>query len=144
MKKACVFIMLVLGMGILISCSSKQKSPLNPNGDSELALLMRTMEEDAIEMKKFAESGRVTVSAYDHSALFTATPTEAGKTSDPEYQVMAQSYLEAVKSMDSANKDNVLEQYHNLIDMCISCHRSMCPGPVVRIEKLYVSNLPDR
>ena len=139
MKKIFPVSVLIIISYLLLACNSSNSAPLNPNGDSELAVLMREMEADALEMKKFIETGREPTEKYDHSNLFTATPTEDGKTDIPEYKTMAQSYLNAMKALESSNKDNALSQYTNLVDNCLSCHKSMCPGPVVRIEKLYVS-----
>ena len=138
MNRLLLVTILILIAYFFLACNSGNSTPLNPNGDSELALLMREMESNALEMKKFVETGRVPSGKYDHKTLFTATPTEEGKTALPEYKTMAQSYLEAMSMLQSANKDNAVEHYTNLVDMCLSCHKSMCPGPVVRIEKLYV------
>ncbi|NNF34955.1 MAG: hypothetical protein HKN68_12655 [Saprospiraceae bacterium] len=129
------FVLVIL---FVLSCANGEKKQLNPNGDSELALLMREMEANALDMKKFIETGRVPASDYDHSTLFTAIPTEEGKTDLPEYKTMAQSYLDAMKSLQSANQNTAAGAYKDMVDMCLSCHKSMCPGPVVRIEKLYV------
>ncbi len=138
MKKIAAVSFCTVAIWIILSCSSKNPTSLNPNGDSELALPMREMEANAIDMKKFIETGRVPASDYDHSTLFTATPTEEGKTDLPEYKTMAQSYLDAMKSLQSANQENVTGAYKDMVNMCLSCHKSMCPGPVVRIEKLYI------
>ena len=111
-------------------------APLNPNGDSELALLMRSMYDDGMEMKLALKAGDAPQSHIDISKLYSSEPTVTGKASTPEYLAFALAYEAAFKSLGEAQEDQKAEAYKTLVNSCIACHKSVCPGPIVRIEKM--------
>lgn len=108
----------------------------NPNGDSELALLMRKMFDDAYLMKQQIELGHPVTVKMDHKNIVTAHATEPEKAASPEYKAFAQTYLNAMESLNSATKENVEVLYENIVTNCRSCHQAMCPGPLARIKYL--------
>jgi hypothetical protein len=110
----------------------------NPNGDSELALLMREMHDDVLMMKKSVEAKQVPRVRIDHTKIFTAIPTEQGKVESQEYKDNGKLYLQAIESIRKSNYKNARENYKNVVGSCISCHRSVCPGPVDKIENLLL------
>lgn len=113
-------------------------TPLNPNGDSELALLMREMFEDAMRMKSQIKAGEQPEVLHRFAAIHTAEATEPEKASSTDFQVFAQSYLQTLQAMQNAAPGDANALYHNLVESCMNCHRAMCPGPMVRIKKLYL------
>ena len=112
--------------------------PINPNGDSELALLMRDMFEDGMKTKEKIKNGEIPELVLDFEKIHTAEATETEKAASPEYKVHALSYLQAVKALKNANKDNLEKSYTDMIDACMNCHKVLCPGPIVRIKKMYL------
>jgi hypothetical protein len=110
----------------------------NPNGDSELALLMREMHDDVLMMKKSVEAKQVPQVRIDHGKIFTATPTESGKVESQEFQDNGKLYLQAIESIRKSDYRTARENYLNVVGTCISCHRSVCPGPVDKIENLLL------
>lgn len=113
------------------------KAPINPNGDSELALLMRAMYEDAAQMKAAIDRGETPKPSLDHEALLTAAATEPEKAASPTYQVHARSYLQALKGLQQADAPQAAVLFKGMVDSCMGCHTALCPGPRVRIKKLY-------
>lgn len=115
----------------------KQSSVLNPNGDSELALLMRAMYDDAMQMKEAMARGEQPKPAIDHASLLTASATEPEKAASETYKTWAQSYLHTVEALKNGDMKMAPDLYNNLVNNCMGCHTDLCPGPKVRIKKLY-------
>lgn len=132
-----IFTLCALLIFLLNSCNQAKSTPLNPNGDSELALLMRQMADETEEMKKYVDTGRIPLMKLSHSGILSATATEPDKIAIPEYKNFAKSYLNTLDALKDSNKTNIKENYNNMVGMCMTCHRSVCPGPMVRIEKMY-------
>lgn len=137
--KAIIYLLLFYAFGV--SCSdenigSKMPKPLNPNGDSELALLMRAMYDEAEQIKQQINSGDSITLSLDHEKILTAHATEPDKAASPEYKAFAKTYLQAVKSLTTASPSQRINVYDNLVSNCISCHKALCPGPIIKIKKL--------
>lgn len=109
---------------------------LNPNGDSELALMMRDMYDQTMLIKKDVMAGEKPDSLPDYSGLYHAEPTEEGKTSGEAYKLYSDAYLNAMKMFHNAEGQYLEESYSAIVESCKTCHRAMCPGPLVRIRKL--------
>lgn len=105
--------------------------------DSELTLLMRRMYDDTALMKTAVKKRKKPVPGVPHAQLLTAIATEGKQTQSPAYQAMGQAYLQALDDLMKATPDQAKDRYKKLIDSCMSCHTAFCPGPKVRIEKLY-------
>ena len=119
--------------------ANKPKS-LNPNGDSELAVLMRNMFDDGMVTRQQIIDGNVPEINVPYTHIHTAKPTEEGKTSSTEYMLFAKAYEAAVERFKAADPSMRVEAYQTMINTCMNCHQKVCPGPMVRIKKLY---LPD-
>lgn len=130
---------------VAISCSTEKKRHMNddntfqiynPNADSELALLMRDMLEEAKQLKEQVAKGEPLSIKLDHEKILTAHATEPDKAASAEYKAFAQSYLHVIEQIKNSNNENASLAYENLVKNCTSCHEALCPGPLVRIEKL--------
>lgn len=119
---------------IVIGQTSEVK-PLNPNGDSELALLMRAMYDEAIENKKLIKEGKSPHINLDHQAIFTAEPTNPKQVNNDSYPAFAKMYLNFINELEAGSKD-IETMYQSMVESCRQCHLSLCPGPIVRINKL--------
>ena len=75
MKRSWIVIGALAGimLTMVTSCADKPKS-LNPNGDSELALLMRAMHEEGMVTKQQLLKGEQPQLKVDYHKLFTANP----------------------------------------------------------------------
>ena len=129
-----------------LSCTTKaeahedpvaKQAGLNPNGDSELAMLMRAMFEDAEQMKAAIALGETPVPAFDHARLLTAHATEPEKAASDTYQAWAQSYLQTLQALQNGDLEMAPDLFDNMVGTCMGCHTELCPGPKVRIQKLY-------
>jgi len=113
-------------------------APINPNGDSELALLMRAMFTDGINMKEQVKEGKVPESVLEYEKIHTAAATEPEKAASAEYKAYSDQFLSIVKKLKTSDEDQVEHFYTQLVHSCMGCHQAMCPGPMVRIKKMYL------
>jgi hypothetical protein len=140
MRKSWIVICLLTGIIVTMgtSCADKPKS-LNPNGDSELALLMREMHTDGMKTKQQLLDGKTPDISVKYEKLFTAKATEPAKVATPEYTAYATIYETAVKNFLERRGNEQVDSYKTMVDACMNCHQQICPGPMVKIKKLYLS-----
>lgn len=112
------------------------QAPLNPNGDSELALLMRAMYDEAAALRTQLDQGAPLEFHLPHEQLLTAQATEPEKAASDQYQAMANAYLHSLEQLKNAPIDERQLHYDQMVGNCMSCHQALCPGPMVRIRKL--------
>ncbi len=123
----------------LLSCGNKTSSSINPNGDSALALLMRDMHEDGLHTKQqLLNGGDIEVNVKYHE-LQTAEATEPEKVASQTYKSFATYYEATVQSLIESNDSNKAEAYQTMVDACMQCHEQVCPGPMRKIKRLYLS-----
>ena len=137
------FAIILLIFGLACSEVKKEKPreiihTSNPNGDSELALLMREMFDDGMRIKQQIQDGHSPEILKNFEKIFTAQATEPEKAASAAYQHFAEIYLQSVESLKNAPKENVGDLYHSMVQNCMNCHQAMCPGPMVKIKKLYL------
>ncbi len=106
---------------------------------SELALVMRAVHEEAKGWRADLESGAMPLDTVEiYEALVKSTPTKPD-VGGPVFDSFAQMYQHAVDSFLLApNIDVGKAKFNNLVDACLSCHQSYCPGPMPTIRKLKV------
>lgn len=129
----------------LVACNTEateQAAPstkkiFNPNGDSELALLMRDMFDDCMAMKEAIYDGGAPSFSHDPQAIFTAHATEPEKAASPEYQALGKAYLAAARAYESAAPEERKAYFQGVIHTCMACHQELCPGPTRKIRRLY-------
>jgi hypothetical protein len=129
---------------VIISCvSDRYDKPkgkvINPNGDSELALLMRNMFDDGMETKRQVLSGEVPRISVDYHHIRDAEATEPEKALSDEYMLYARAYEALADSLLVASPSNRGNAYQLMVGACMNCHQAMCPGPMVKIKKMYLS-----
>ena len=115
---------------------NKIQQSVNPNGDSELAILMREMFDEAESIKQQITNGRPVKLNIDHEKMLTAHATEPEKTASGQYKVFADLYLQSIKNLESAKAKQMDSLYNTMVVSCLNCHKALCPGPLVRIKKL--------
>jgi len=132
-------------MLLVLACSDidSSKSGLppiqpNPNGDSELALLMRDMFDDGMRMKKQIEQGDKLEVLAKFEKIHTAQATEPEKAASKKYKLYADAYLNMLEQLKVSSEEDTAILFQGLVESCMNCHRAMCPGPMVRIKKLYL------
>jgi hypothetical protein len=153
------FIILSLSLMRASACSQKQKivsetadptqineasssieievvEAINPNGDSELALLMRSMFDELEEAKTQIANQEPVTLELDHEKILTAHATKPEVAASDEFKGFAQAYLQSMEEFKEANSDQLVGRYTALINNCMACHEVLCPGPKVKIRKL--------
>jgi hypothetical protein len=134
-------IFLYISFLMVISCRHESKkscnAPLNPNGDSELALLMRKMMTSLENEKTNVVDGKFPGEfPADFMRIKTATPSDS-KALGGNFNAFADQYISSLREYYNSKTDFKLH-YNNLVRSCINCHNDECPGPVKHIEKLLV------
>lgn len=104
--------------------------------DSELALLMRDMTEETVAIRRALKNGEQHPLWNRIEELHTATPTDSTRTG-PIFGAFSDSFIRSVKEMESADSLKV-KHFNAVIDRCMDCHGTYCPGPMKRIKMLYV------
>lgn len=143
MRRTHLFALLGLALfGLAFSAPLHTRPSQDLKPPSELALLMR-------EMAVFMDSTRAhVVKGQDRlpypeqfKKMRTATPTE-GMVDHAVYDPFADHFLSSLDGFYKAKKKNRAQAYNALVQACANCHMQVCPGPLVRIKKMYVQ-LPE-
>lgn len=124
------------------TCETEEAvSPINPNGDSELALLMRNLsyETDSLKQRIMNDEGNVSDKFISElERVHTATPTDPTVKTD-EFKAFGELLINQAKALQEANDvETKTEQFNQLVNRCIDCHQIVCPGPIKRIKKLTI------
>jgi hypothetical protein len=138
MKELLGLISLLLLALLLYTCDAekKDKQITASTEDSELALLMRSIHEDAKAIRqviKQKQDGHDPLSDFDF--ILAATPTK-DNVQGPEFEAMARYYLQKNAQL-LEDLDQV--SYNEMVESCVACHQSFCPGPIKTIQKLYIN-----
>jgi hypothetical protein len=135
--------LLFLIAGFAFSCSNTEqpntsgnKRPINPNGDSELALLMRDMFTESDSLKQLVLDGKQLSALKKYQDIHSAIPTDPDA-SGPVFEAFATAYIESIKALEASDSTTVFN-FNNMVDQCMNCHTEFCPGPKKRIKKLYI------
>ncbi len=106
-------------------------SPRNPNGDSELAHLMRVFVDDLNDARAKLEAGQPVAKMYDrHRKMRCAWPTKPEERNE-RFDTLAKGYLGAVRAFDASPSQ---ANYNAIISGCIACHSNACGGPLDFID----------
>lgn len=110
---------------------------INPNESSELSLLMRQMYNHAAEARKAVSEQRTVSYPKTFLNINTAKPTD-DKTKNEYYTTFADLYLQTLDSYENATNTNRVKSFNNVVNACLACHSSHCPGPVPKIKRLLI------
>jgi hypothetical protein len=130
----------LFSLGLILGCKTEtteiKKHPINPNGDSELALLMRDMFEESDSLKQLVVDGKPLTGLKKYQDIHSAIPTDP-TVNGPVFEAFAEAYINSIKELESADSSSVFN-FNQMVDQCMSCHTEFCPGPKKRIKKLYI------
>lgn len=114
------------------------KKSVNPNGDSELALLMRNMRTSTQSLKEIIKQGKLPEKfPEEFLKLHTAIPTDS-TVKGPVFDALAQSYLNGLQQLYKSPSAELASNYNAVVDRCVDCHRQFCPGPIKAIKTLSI------
>ncbi len=111
---------------------------VNPNGDSELALLMRDMFDEGMLIKQQIKEGKKPKLISSFETIHSAQATEPEKAASAEYKAYADSYLASLNALKSTSLEDSPQAYNGMVQSCMACHSALCPGPKVKIKKLFI------
>jgi cytochrome c556 len=112
--------------------------PVNPNGDSELAVLMREMMGSANSMKEMVKEGKLPERfPEEFLKIHTAKPTDPD-TKKASFEGFADNYISNLHALYNSPKEDLTKNYNAVINACASCHSQHCPGPLKAINKLRI------
>ncbi len=129
-------ILALCGLAFVMPSPSPVPQDLKP--PSELALLMRNMASFMDTAKSHTVRG-IDRPPYPEQfkKMKTATPTE-GMVEHAVFDPFADFFLTTLDSYYKAKKKDRVQRYNALVQACANCHMQVCPGPLVRIKKMYV------
>ena len=139
MSKGLVWLMMI---AVFSACEQKTcdkpeaQRPVNPNGDSELALLMRDMFEESDSLKQLVVEGQQLSGLKKYQDIHSAIPTDPTVTG-PVFEAFAEAYINSIKALETSDSTTVFN-FNHMVDQCMNCHTEFCPGPKKRIKKLYI------
>lgn len=107
---------------------------------SELALLMRAMAAHADSVKAGLGRGDKKLPPYPEGIknLLTATPTKDMHIDPITFPTFGKDYQAKVSALYQATRKDRKTAYNALVQSCANCHSTHCPGPMMRIKKMYV------
>ena len=120
--------------------SKKTAAPMKQNGvvyvPSELALIMRemynNMETAGTQLDSNGTIADSLLTGYE--GMLTAEATSPDEIDDQFYG-FANGWLKEVEVL----RDNqTLENYNAVMNACVHCHESYCPGPIPKIKRLKI------
>jgi hypothetical protein len=144
-----ILVVAVVAVVVLFSCNGDDekkaadsvaacKPGLNPNGDSELALLMRELAAFTDSVKQDILNNREPrPQPVNLSTILTAKKTDE-QIDKSVYDPLARAYIANVEFFYTSKPEDRVENYNIMVSTCISCHENFCGGPIKRIQKLFI------
>lgn len=112
--------------------------PVNPNGDSELAVLMREMMSSASNLREMVKQGKLPEKfPEEFLKIHTAKPTDSD-TKKASFEGFADNYISNLHALYASPQEDLGKNYNAVINACASCHSQHCPGPLKAINKLKI------
>lgn len=133
-----LIVLFIWSCGAESTVEEPAQQPLNPNGDSELALLMRAIFDDALRMKEQVQKGHAPTSELEFEKILTADPTDPEQVGNDTYRAFGDAYIEQMRALLDGGVIGAQDKYTSIVNTCMNCHSALCPGPRVRIKKLYL------
>lgn len=144
-SKHMVVLLLLTALAGCFASSQDHAVPMPPSTvqelspPSELALMMRAMAAHADSVK--ASIGRGTdLPPYPKAfkGLLKAEPTKGMHIDPITFPTFGKDYQNKLQALYKAGKNGRTAAYNALVQSCANCHGSHCPGPLMRIKKMYV------
>lgn len=110
----------------------------DPNNPKPMAMMMRTMADEAQRMKDLIIAGKtVTKEQFPFIRFYLVEPTDTSVL-QPQFFENARLFQAAYNELVNHDKDQQ-KYYTAYIGKCVSCHESYCSGPLKRIRKLFIN-----
>lgn len=154
MQRALIVIGCLLGASFFVACQQMDSSgeessaqteetkELQMQETSELALLMRKMYDDNMELREQLLEGQIPRSfPDDFKKIHTADATDPEELQET-FDALATEYLRHIQAITKAeNPGEAKRSYNNMIQTCASCHEMYCQGPLAKIRRMRIKDL---
>ena len=105
---------------------------------SELALMMRAMAIHADSVKAgLGKNDALPPFPKTFRNLNKATPTKGMHIDEITFPTFSKDYLTKLNDLYDAPVAERPQAYNALVQSCANCHGTHCPGPLMRIRKMY-------
>ncbi|WP_339836136.1 hypothetical protein [uncultured Flavobacterium sp.] len=108
---------------------------------SEMAALMEQMYVDNQRLKEKIMKGDTIGKFPQHFLKIHESVMTDKQDKDAFFDQQAKKFIEAQELIYKDPK-NAKEHFNNGVDACITCHQQKCSGPIPRIKKLYIGEIP--
>lgn len=140
----------LIGASFFIGCNSTDQSAekntepkqLEMYEESELALLMRKMYAENIDLKQQIIKGELPPEdfARDFENIHSATPSKGMLKDSTTFQALAKEYIKNIEAIRNvSNTEEAKIAYNDMIMTCASCHQVYCQGPLPKIRKMKIN-----
>jgi hypothetical protein len=111
---------------------------VNPNGSSELSLLMRKMYDHIAAARNDVLAKKIRSSfPQEFLTIYSAKPTDS-LTKNSSFDPLADLYIHSLNIFTGSTTANLIQNYNAVLTACINCHSQHCPGPVAKMKKLLI------
>ena len=130
---------LIISVLFFSGCINNNEDPTiitDPNDTSEMALLMRDMFERLEVIKdKIENNENLSEEQLSFAIIHSQEATDSSFIKEGLVG-MSESYSRIINQFNNyPSKEN----YKSIVNSCINCHISMCPGPLERIDNLILN-----
>lgn len=149
--KNLLYIFLVV---ILFSCKNEEKEVSTTDSTttkedkfemyemSEMAALMEQMYVDNQRLKEKIIKGDTIGEFPQHFLKIHESVMTDKQDRDEFFKAQAKIFIDSQELIYKDPK-NAKEHFNNGVDACIACHQQKCSGPIPRIKKLYIGQIPN-
>jgi hypothetical protein len=129
---------------LALSCSGNStaenpKKDINPNGSSELALLMRDITSYQKALKNDIQQEQLPPIPAEFYRITEVSYTPGIIADKALFDGYAQIWLQSLEELAVSPKTERAEKYEISLNLCLACHQQHCQGPIPMIKGL---NLP--
>ena len=131
----------LITVSLLFSCSGEKEpsETVNPNGESEMAIMMRAMRDSLKQNRIRYNEGKTLIKFPKRfQDLPSAEPTDVKMLPDA-FPVLATAQTATFVSFNEAlTREDQMKRHNLAVENCLSCHAQACPGPIPSIRKLRI------
>lgn len=119
------------------STQVKEEKSLKMKEASELALLMRDMYDQNLDLRERIIKGDIPKSfPEDFIKIHSA---ESAEDLNETFDALAKEYIANIEAITEAeSKEEGIKAYNQMVSTCASCHTIYCQGPLAKIKKMRI------
>ncbi|HZH69082.1 MAG TPA: hypothetical protein VFD80_01350 [Flavobacteriaceae bacterium] len=107
---------------------------------SEMANYMNAIYDLNESLKKDIKAGKIPAEFPEEILNIHSAEMSGNKSHNATFKNFSHLFVERVQILyDTTTTVPLEERYNDVINLCLSCHQSQCPGPLPRIRKLLIT-----